>query len=77
MVRKIYEYIKENGPVSCNQIGSALNIDGKICLSNIEVLRKECFIKQCPAVALSIDNNCSCFYTATNKSHTENHGGEI
>ena len=68
-MRKIYEYIKENGPVSCNQTGKALNIDGKLCLSNIELLRNEGLIRQCPPVALSPDNNCSCYYVVTNKTY--------
>lgn len=67
MRKQIYEFIKQNSPTSSNNVAIALNLDGDICLKTIEILRQECFIKLCPPLKLSIDNNCSCLYVATDK----------
>lgn len=62
MKEKIIRYIKENGPVSVNTVAHALGIDGLPCLKTIEALRKERYLKLCTPVALSLHNDCSCYY---------------
>ena len=63
MKEKIITYIKENGPVSVNTIASALGMDGLPCLRIIDTLMKMHFLKMCTPVALTLHNNCSCYYT--------------
>ena len=71
MRKQIYEYIKAHNWVTARDVAEALNAAGNEVLAIIVALREEGFLQQSPAVPLSVDADCSCYYQTTNKPFQE------
>ena len=67
--RKIYEHIKNKGPVTATSIAKNLDLLGIDVLRIVEGLAGEGFVKRCPPLPLDTKNDVSCLYVATKKEY--------
>ncbi|MBQ8797827.1 MAG: hypothetical protein IJZ56_06515 [Oscillospiraceae bacterium] len=71
MKKKIYDHIKEYGPVTVSDIFTTLNICGNHAFKLIEDLRANGFLRMRAPRPLSVNSDNSCFYITTGKEYQE------
>ena len=71
MNEKVYKYIKEHPHTGITEISKLFDGNGLDVQRAVDELVSAGYIKMDPAVPLSADNDCSCYYTATRKTFPE------
>ena len=71
MKHRVFEYIKNHGPLSVNEISAALNIPGCEIMKIIEDLRAKSVVRMTPPRSLGMFADNSCFYEATGKAYRD------